>query len=69
MIWSWYISLEAQFCVIASIVLMLAKQHPRYASVISASFFTGSIVATTILRYNERIPQAASYYSEEYVNL
>lgn len=43
-------------CLGASIILLLAQTHPRYASIISVSFFTSSIVASTILRYNHRIP-------------
>lgn len=54
MIWSWYISLESQFCMVASIVLLLARNHPRYAAVICSSFFISSIITTTIIRANDR---------------
>lgn len=54
MVWSWYISLESQFCVVASIILLLAKNHPRYATIICSSFFLSSLVTTTIIRFNKK---------------
>lgn len=62
MVWSWYISLEAQLCLGASIILLLAQTHPRYASVICASFFTSSIVTSTMLRYNQQQQQLFGKY-------
>lgn len=53
MIWSWILSLEMQFFIVACIVLLILKNHPRYGFTIFFSFFISSFIATTTLRFHD----------------
>lgn len=53
MIWSWVLSLEIQFFIVACIVLLILKNHPRYGFVIFFAFFISSFIATTTLRFHD----------------
>ncbi len=62
--WSWFFSLDCQFFVAASIILLIANNHPRYATVICMAFFVSSFVTTTIIRYNKR-PKTSLAYEDQ----
>ncbi|XP_037028727.1 nose resistant to fluoxetine protein 6-like [Bradysia coprophila] len=62
--WSWFFSLDCQFFVAASIILLIANNHPRYATVICTAFFVSSFVTTTIVRYNKH-PKISLTYEDQ----
>lgn len=57
MLWSWILSLETQFFVVACIILLILKNHPRYGIAIFGSFLIGSFFATTALRFHDHHQQ------------
>lgn len=68
-LWTWVLSLEMQFLIVACIVLLILKNHPRYGITIFFSFFTSSFVATTALRFHahRQPPKANSKYKKSFV--
>lgn len=48
--WSWFISLEVQFFIISSVLLLLSKNHPKYSMTLCSSIFISSIVTSTLMQ-------------------
>lgn len=57
MIWSWIISLEIHFFIVATVVLLILRNHPRYGIVICCSFVISSFASTTSIQFtaNEKL--------------
>lgn len=58
MVWSWILSIELHFFIVASIILLILKNHPRYGIIIFSSFLISSLFANTALRLNEHQSEA-----------
>lgn len=61
MLWSWIISLEIHFFVVASIVLLILRNHPRYGIVICCSFVISSFAATTSIQFGANAKMSSEY--------
>lgn len=46
--WTWFLSLEMQFFIVASLVLLLAEIHSTYAIIIGVATFIISILASVV---------------------
>lgn len=64
MVWSWYISLEVQFFVIASILMLLSKNHPKYTLTLCAAFFISSVLTTMLIRMEIK-PKTVLTYEDQ----
>lgn len=51
MLWSWILSLEVHYFIVACIILLILKNHPRYGLIIFSSFLISSLIANTTLRF------------------
>lgn len=51
-------SVEVQFFVISSIILLIIKNHPRFGIIIFSSFFISSLISTTTLQFRALQPDA-----------
>lgn len=53
--WSWFISLEVQFFIVSSLLMLLSKNHPKYAMTLCSSFFISSIITSTLMKFDNGI--------------
>ncbi|XP_031626081.1 uncharacterized protein LOC116342557 [Contarinia nasturtii] len=68
MVWSWILSIEVHCFIVACIILLILKNHPRFGIVIFSSFLISSLIANTALRFYQHEPEmkvSSSLISEE----
>lgn len=57
MVWSWILSVEVHCFIVACIILLILKNHPRYGIIIFSSILISSLIASTTLRIHEHLPE------------
>ncbi|XP_055303582.1 nose resistant to fluoxetine protein 6-like [Sitodiplosis mosellana] len=68
MLWSWVLSIEVHCFVVACIILLILKNHPRFGIIIFSSFLISSLIANTTLRFYDHRPEtkiSSSLIAEE----
>ncbi|CRL04483.1 CLUMA_CG017564, isoform A [Clunio marinus] len=66
MLWTWYLSTEIQFFAISLLILMLSRNHPRYAFTIFVSFYLSTFYTTTTINVEtNRVTHISNLTSEE----
>lgn len=57
MVWSWILSVEVHCFIVACIILLILKNHPRFGIIIFSSILISSLIANTALRIHEHQPE------------